>query len=403
MNTAVAKFSGWMRKQNMLTVVFYLIVLLALAASIQHLLLEPKQIAGSEQKYTAYNNYIIFKNSFFHLLDHKDLYTLYLSEQWDLYKYSPAFAVFFGLFAYMPDAAGLICWNLLNALVFFFAIKALPAPDNKKKSLIILFCFIELLGSLQYSQSNALMAGLIIFAFVFAERSQLFLSVLFVMLSVFIKIYGVVGFAIYLFYPQKIKAALYAVFWLVLLAILPLAVAGFDNLLFQYKSWFAMMSEDHSASLGLSVTGIIQAWFNTNISKDIVAASGVLLFCLPLLRFGCYKSLTFRMLLLSSVPIWMVIFNHKAESPTFIIAVCGVALWYFAQPANKLNLALLLLCLLFTTFSVTDLFPPYVRENFVKPYLIKAVMPVIIWFKLLYDMLVYKTADSGNYALHKIN
>lgn len=42
-----------------------------------------------------YNNYVIFKMSFPHLVNNEDLYIVQPEEHWDLYKYTPTFAVLF--------------------------------------------------------------------------------------------------------------------------------------------------------------------------------------------------------------------------------------------------------------------------------------------------------------------
>ncbi|MDR1417127.1 MAG: hypothetical protein LBJ57_06895, partial [Prevotellaceae bacterium] len=36
----------------------------------------------------------------------------------------------------------------------------------------------------------------------------------------------------------------------------------------------------------------------------------------------------------------MVIFNHKAESPTFVIAIAGVTLWFVHSKKSTLNIML---------------------------------------------------------------
>ena len=118
---------------------------------------------GDKGGYTHYNNYVIFKQSFYHLIQGKDLFILYPNEQWDLYKYSPAFALFFGVFAWLPDIAGGTGWNLLNMLALYFAIKKLPVLNDSKKALALWFVLIEDVTSIQNFQSNALIAGLLIF------------------------------------------------------------------------------------------------------------------------------------------------------------------------------------------------------------------------------------------------
>ena len=75
---------------------------------------------------THYNNYLIFKTSFSHLVEYKDLYIEHISDHIDYFKYSPSFAALMMPFAYVPDWIGLPCWNILNALALASAIMHLP-------------------------------------------------------------------------------------------------------------------------------------------------------------------------------------------------------------------------------------------------------------------------------------
>jgi hypothetical protein len=86
----------------------------------------------------------------------------------------------------------------------------------------------------------------------------------------------------------------------------------------------------------------------------------------------------------------MVIFNHMAESPTFIIAVAGVAIWFYSQKPTTLNIALLILAVVFTCLSPTDIFSTYVRKEIFQPYVVKAVPCILIWLKISYDLLFDK-------------
>jgi hypothetical protein len=110
-----------------------------------------------------YNNYVIFKQSFVHLIAQEDLYRAWPSEHWDLYKYTPTFALFFGIFGAFPDLWGLIGWNLLNAGVLAAGVTALGALSQREQALGLLFLWPELLISLQNEQSNALIAGCAVF------------------------------------------------------------------------------------------------------------------------------------------------------------------------------------------------------------------------------------------------
>lgn len=341
-------------------------------------------------EYTNYNNYIIFKQAFYHLLHGKDLYILHPTECWDLFKYSPAFALFMGVFAWMPDIVGLSLWNLLNAMVLWYAFTQLPQANSKQKAFMLLFVFLELLTSIQNSQSNGLIAGLLLLAFVRLEKGDVVWSPLYIMLTVFIKIFGVVAFALFLLYPKKLKFMTYSILWGVVLLVLPIVVTGGDGLMMHYQSWWNMLKEDHSASVGLSVMGWLETWFGYNGSKTFITLLGVVLFCLPLLKMKYYGDYMYRVLLLASVLLWVIIFNHKAESPTFIIAILGVALWFFMQKRETWKIVVVVLAFVFTSLSPTDLFPHFVRKELVEPYVLKAVPCILVWCIIVYEMLFKK-------------
>lgn len=382
--------ADWLYKPSFQFTIFTVIVLVI---SLQAVLQAPSPFNGSAIAYTAYNNYIIFKQSFYHLIHNKDLYILYPDEHWDLYKYSPAFALLMGPLAILPDFAGLFLWNMLNAIILLVAIQQLPLLDKQKKLLSLGFVLLELITSLQNEQSNALIAGLIILAFVQMEKKRVALASLFIVLTVAIKLFGIVAFALFLFYPQKIKSIAFTLLWLLVFTFIPLTVVSWDQLVFLYKSWGHLLQNDHDISYGLSVAGWLYTWFGWSLKSETVIA-GVLLFCLPLLRIRQYKNFTYRLLYVASVLLWVVIFNHKAESPTFVIATAGVALWYYYQQPNKINTALLLLTFVFTVLSPTDLFPRIIRTNYVIPYVLKAVPCIWVWLKLTYDLLTIKDTPA---------
>ena len=361
-------------------------VVVTLLITIQSYTAAPKFFDGVAC--TGYNNYLIFKASFFNLLQDADLYKLYPEVYWDLYKYSPTFALGMAPMAVLPDFFGLLFWNLLNAMVLFWALYRFPSGDQKINSFMLWFVLIELVTSIQNSQSNGLIAGLTILAFSFLERKQIFWACLFIVLTVYIKIFGIVTFVLFLFYPEKIKFIAYTVFWTLLLFFLPLLVISPTQLQFLYASWGDLLQADHSASYGFSVMGWLHSWFGLDLPKNVVVLVGVLLFCLPLLRFKNYKDIGFRLLMLCSAMLWVVIFNHKAESPTFIIAMSGVALWYFLQAPKIENTILVIAAFIFTSLSPTDLFPSFIRNEWLVPYVFKAVFCILIWFKIIVDLFV---------------
>ena len=370
-----------------LSIVFFVYILISVLAATQGLLAGPKIYVPGGRPYIDYNNFRIFKFSFYHLLQGRDIYQLFPDDHWDLYKYSPAFALCFGLLSWMPDAIGLVLWNLINALCLFAGVRLLPGLTAERKSWILLYCVLEMLLSIQNTQSNGLMAGLVVLAFALAERRSYILSTLCIVFSFYIKIYGALAFVFYLFYPDKLKLIGWSLFWMVFFAILPLAVVSGSQLLFLYKSWLHLLQDDRSASIGLSVMGLLETWFKVNISKNAVALAGLVVFLLPLIHVRKYADLTFRLLYLASTLIWMVIFNHKAESPTYIIVMSGIGIWYFSQASDPVNRVLLILAFLLISMSISDLVPPAVRNGFIRPYGIKAVMAIVVWVRIVYQQL----------------
>ncbi|MBR5784372.1 MAG: DUF2029 domain-containing protein [Bacteroidales bacterium] len=369
-------------------VIITLFTVFSIIASTQSLLRSPKEYTYQNETYTqtSYNNYQIFKSSFHHLVDDKDLYILYLDEHWDLYKYTPSFAAFFGFFASFPDWLGLNLWNLLNALVLAFAVYYLPKATNTQKGLILLICAIELITSLQNTQSNGLIAGLMVLTFVLLERDKPLWATLCVVFSVYIKLFGVLGFILFLFYPKKNRAALYSAMWAIVLFFLPLIFVSWQQYTTLLASFADMLTTDHDNSYGYSVLGWLHSWFGWNGNKFAVVGIGALLLILPMIQIKEYSDQHFRIKILASVLIWMVIFNHKAESPTFIIAMAGVALWFIFAQKNWVNITLFIIAFVFTSLSPTDIFPKSVRDNIVNPYCLKGVACILVWIKINIDL-----------------
>ncbi len=369
--------------------VIELIILLVLAITIQGI------IASIGNVYTHYNNLIAFKSSFGHLIQNKNLYLYYPNEYFDQYKYSPTFSLFMGLFYYLPDEVSLFLFNIINTSFFIYALLKLKLPNDVLKFLF-LFLLLEFGISITWVQTNVLIASLIILAFSSLEERKPLLASLFIVLTVYIKLFGIAALVLGLFYPDKFRFVLYAVMWGLLFAILPVIVISKNELIQQYRNWFNLLKMDHAASYGVSFIGLIHSWFNINISKIGTVAVAAIIFCIPLLKVNSYRLYSYRLQILASLLLWIVIFNHKGESPTYIIAMEGVAIWYFSQPANTINKILLWLSLIFTSFSSTDLITPgWINDRFVEPYFIKAIFCSIIWFKLIYDVMTKKQFSSN--------
>ncbi len=364
--------------------IFILLLLLSLVASIHKVALGTKEIGG--QLYTHYNNFIIFKNAHYHLVNHQNLYAWYPLEQWDLYKYTPTFATFFGAFTHFNNYAGVSLWNGLNTLVLLLGIYAIPQLKDNAKAKISLFIIVELMTSLQGQQTNALNAGLILLFFANMEKKNYFWAMFFIVYAFYSKMYPIAAGAIWFFYDNKMKNLFYGVFWLIVLGAVPLLFVDFSQLIWQYQNYLEMIKTDNAISYGLSVLNFILKTTGYECDRIGLAAFGFLLTISPLIWLKNYDNPRFRTIFLGNYLIFMIIFNHKAESPTFILAALGVALWYFSQEQNKLNLALLIFVFVFSWLAPTDLFPRFIRQNFFEAYSFKVFPCLLIWVKALYDL-----------------
>jgi hypothetical protein len=348
---------------------------------------------------TEYNNYVIFKHSFFHLnytagsnnytsYGLHGLYGLHPTEHWDFYKYSPTFAFLMGALAYLPDLPGLIIWNLANVLAVCFAVRMLPLA-KRSQAILLWFIINDMATCLSNAQSNGLMCGLMVAAYCCMQNNKAIWATLALALATYIKVYGAIGFCLFLFYPDKVKFVLYALFWNVVLLALPLIITPIGTLVWQYRNWAVLMMADASSATGISVAGWLHTWFGID-ARGLVSVVGLALFLAPFIRYKLYRDELYKILTLAGMLIWVIIFNHKAESPTYIIAVTGVGIWYFASPRAGWHTALMLLVLVFTCLSGTDFFPPYVKKHFVYPYDIKAVPCIIVWCVIFAELLAIR-------------
>jgi hypothetical protein len=368
-----------------LNTLLLLLTLVTIAISVQQYLLPDREFWDAMRP--QYNNYLIFKYSFGHLLNDLDLYAFYPEEYGDLFKYSPTFALFMGLFYYLPDWLGLTIWNLLNMFCLYMGVRLLPDLKDKTKIFILLYVLLELIGNLQNEQSNALMTGLILLTFVSFENRKVALAALFIVLSVYIKLFGLVAAAMFLIYPRKFRFIIWAATWSLVLWLMPMLVTSAEVLIQQYSSWFEVLQADHASRYGFSLLGILNKWFGLDPSKILVLTAGVLIFCLGYIgreKFGIYK---YRLLFLASILIWVILFNHTAESSGYILAMTGCGIWFFVQKPSRLSTTLIILTFIIVSLFSTDLMPAHIRNTYVYPYYVRTIPVLIIWVVVMYQLI----------------
>ena len=337
---------------------------------------------------TQYNNYIIFKNSFFHLLGQLNLYTQYTNEQYDLFKYTPSFALIFGFFAILPNALGLFIWNLLNVGLPILGFSQLLGLNKKTKPILLLLLMPEMLTSVLNSQSNGLILGLMLLALAAIQRENTLKAVVLICVTGFIKLFGIALFAVFLLYPNQLKKAILQAFiFMLILFGLPLIVIPFETLIQQYVNYFDLLKNDGNTFLKYSVMAWLNTWFHLNIGKNIVLAIGLVIQLIPLFFQSNFLKKN-RIVYGLSWMIWVVIFNHMAESATYIIAV-GAIMAFLAMKVKISNYYLIGLVLLFflTELGPSDIYPKYLRIWIVETAQLKVFPCIVFWVLMLFEII----------------
>jgi hypothetical protein len=344
--------------------------------------------------YTHYNNFVVFKSSFHHLIENINLYEYYPNEYADLFKYSPTFALMMIFFHYLPESIGLVIWNLINFLVLYYAIFTINSIDYFKKLGIFSFLLFELILSTQNSQCNALLAGLLILAYNLLEKGKNEHATFVIALGAFIKVYSLIGCLLLLFYPNKIKSIVTLTIWFVLLFILPLIFVDLSKLLWQYQNWYTLLKADQNESIGMSLFAFTHFLLPLNYFKASTLLFGLIILFTPLIKFKQYNNQLFRTNYLAFILIWIVVINHKAESPTYVIAMSGIAIWYFTSPKSYLNIALVLFAFFFTSIWTTEIIPYSFKNDFIALNFVKSFFPILILFKVLVDLIIMDNGSS---------
>lgn len=343
---------------------------------------------------TGIDNYLIFEGVFKHVVQEKYLFSYYPEEYVSFNNYGPAFSLVIAPFALLPTYIGCFFWAMANAAALFIALKMLPL-EEKQKIILYWIVLIEMMTSIHSVQFNPMFTAFFIFTFVFTLRGKDWIATLFIALGILTKLYGIAGLAFFFFSKNKIQFIISLMVWLTVIVAAPILYSSYDYIVQSYEDWYYQIIRrnqqniDNSRTAGMqdiSVPGMIRRIFKYYgpIDFPIIAAAGAL-FGIPLLKKQNQDHPNFKLNYLALVLISVVIFSSAAESPTFVIAVTGAAIWFITQQqpySTKIKATIWLLFLL-TILSPTDLIPPYIRINFILAYSLKALPCFIIWCWLI--------------------
>jgi hypothetical protein len=346
------------------------------------------------------NNFLIFRWSFLNLAAGNDMFAAQPQHHTDLYKYSPSFAVLFAPFALIPFALSLALWDALNALLLFFAVdRLLP---SRQAAIALALIYLEVLRSMQRSQSNSLVTALVILAsLAFEQRKQLGAAFA-IAIGAAVKIFPLAALALAIFYPRKFRFALWMLVAMVVVLALPLLVVSPTELAAQYQSWRAVESIDALSVGGGGGGGLyggvmqqLRLIFGVSWPNWPVQLAGTVLLMLPLAKWRNWEFAEFRLRFLCALLVYMVIFNHQSESPSFVIAVTGIAIWFVSTPRSWWHTTLMVLTILIVSISSTDITPKSWQQNFFVHYRLKTIPCTLAWLTMMWELLTFRPSESG--------
>jgi hypothetical protein len=299
------------------------------------------------------NNFKTFRAASLNLPRGIDLYAAHPDQHSDFYKYSPTFAALFSPIAWLPFPLGVTVWVFLNAFAIWFAFSRL-LPE-RQSTVALALVFVEVLLSLQYTQSNPLVAALIILAFVALEQGKQLQGALLIGVGASVKIFPLAALVFALFHPRRVRFGAIAIAVALAFIALPLLEISFADLIRQYHSWRAIEASD-TVNHGYSVMEYLYLWIGVQWPNWPVQLVGTVLLLLPLaVRRSAWADPGFRRLFLSLVLVYVVVFNHMSEPATIVIAYAGVCLWYAGWPRTRFRTVLMVATLVVMSVHSLDL------------------------------------------------
>ena len=341
------------------------------------------------------NNYLIFRDSYYHAREHLNLYLAYPKEYGDIYYYGPLFTLFVAPFALPSEAVGFFLWEVGNALTIVYAFSMLPL-NRYRKTAMLLLCAIEFANSVFYMQFNPMITAAIIISFMLIERGKEQWATLLIVAGTMVKLYPIVGLAFFFFSKNKPRFIIWIIIWGLVLFIAPMVVSSPSFVVQSYHQWLTALGDKSAMNTGLNtsqdicVMGVVRRLTgNTHIPNLPFLLAAAVIFTLPLLRFNQFKSYQFRLQVLATSLIMVVIFSTGAEHPTFIIAVAGCILWMLIQekPFTTANIVLIVLLLVITGLGLTDAMPKPIRQDIIAKYSIKAWPCIAVWLMISWELL----------------
>ena len=287
------------------------------------------------------NNFAIYRWAFTNLAEGRNLYGQHPGQHWDLFKYSPSFALLMAPFSLLPFGAGMILWDVLNALALFYAVHRL-LPDRRGEPALLLVLVAFVLTS-DGSQVNPMLTGLMVLSVVGLENADVrgdVAAALAIGIGTITKIFPIAAATLGLRRAGVSRFAGILCLTLVALLLAPLVVTPAPTLMQQFSWWRAILAHDVRAT-GVSLLETL-AWSGWSRGNALPETAGVALLLAPVFARAEWDT-DRRRLFLCSILLYVVLFNPQAERPSFILALTGASLWSVTSARSALRTGLMVM------------------------------------------------------------
>ena len=359
-------------------------------------------VIGAVSKLHRCNNFLVFRGVFWHTWNQTSLYAAYPAEYNDTNYYGPLFSLVIAPFAVTPLFIGLLMWLVFLTMGLWLAVRH-SQFTQRQQLFVYWFCAHELLTAIFMQQFNIAIATIILLSYYFIEKERDLWAAFCIVLGTMVKLYGVVGLAFFLFSKHKGRLVGSLLFWAVVMLVAPMLISSPEFVIGQYGEWLTALTSKNGENMesiaqNISTLGLFRRISGCTTYSDLwILGPALLMFALPYLRFSQYKNMAFRQMLLASVLMFTVLFSTGSESSGYIIAFVGIVVWYTAVPwqRTRWDIALLVFAFILSSLSPSDLFPAWIRREWVQPYALKALPVTLIWLKLCYEMY------TKDFAMHR--
>ncbi len=332
-----------------------------------------------------YNNFLVFRGAFDHLFASLPLYEPYPLEYGDIYHYGPVFAFIIAPFAVLPPWLGMSLWCMSLSLLLYWAVRQLPIPVVLA-SLVLWLTLNDFYGAAFKQQFNIAVAALVVGALAMIEKRREGWAALFIVIGTFVKIYGIVGLAFFFFVRRKGRFIGCMALWTVVVLLLPLLFVSPEYLWSQYQAWAVDIAQKNGENMfcaytNISLVGCVRKISGSASYSDLlIIVPAMVLFLLSYLRIGQYKHLSYRLTMLASLLLFIVLFSSGSEHSGYVIAALGMGIWWvnFPPPSRGWLEWTLLLLALFASFSYNLLPTKFYRGVFVA-YALRSLPYFAIW------------------------